>query len=77
VLRLKVLNLLLALLPMHSVFLGGAERLDKHCAPKIESLKEWITTVTAGGPAQTDRSKRGAAAGLMSPPQIPAQGSLS
>jgi len=37
VLRLKVLNLLLALLPVHSVFLRESERLNKHCAAKSES----------------------------------------
>ena len=37
VLCLKVLNLLLAFLPVHSVFLGESERLNKHCAPKSES----------------------------------------
>jgi hypothetical protein len=50
VLRLKVLNLLLALLPVHPAFLGvwgKSERLNKHCASKSESLKDWITTVTA------------------------------
>jgi hypothetical protein len=37
VLRLKILNLLLGLLPVHSDFLGESERLNKHCAPKSES----------------------------------------
>jgi hypothetical protein len=47
VLRLKVLNLPLALLPVHSAFLGESERLNKHSASESESLKDWVTTVTA------------------------------
>ena len=37
VLRLKLLNLLLAFLPVHSVFLGESEPLNKHCAGQRRS----------------------------------------
>src|SRR5215831_18403212 len=42
VLRLKILNLLLALLPVHSAFLSidGIRSSNKHCAPKSESAWE-------------------------------------
>ena len=47
VLRLKVLNLVLALLSVHSAFLAESERLNKHSASESESLKDCVTTVTA------------------------------
>jgi hypothetical protein len=43
VLRLKVLNLFLALLPVHFVFLGKSERLNKH----LRSEKRGNQSVTA------------------------------
>jgi hypothetical protein len=52
VLRLKVLNLLLALLPVHSVFLGESERLNKHCAPKSQHFSFEIAAVGSFADAQ-------------------------